>query len=441
MFSAIINAFKIEDLRKKILFTLFIVLLYRVGCHIPAPGVDVNLVAETVKNNAALGFLNLFTGSALQQLSVFALGVMPYITSSIIMQLLQAAIPTIEEWSKDEAGQRKITQITRYITIGIGLVESIGLLYTFRSAIRSVASIPGWLTPVMIVGSLLAGTALIMWISELITQRGVGNGMSMIIFSSIVARFPAALIESLKDTVTGAWKVWWQLLITAAVIIIVLLVVIFVVIYIEEGQRRIPVQYAKRVVGRRVFGGSGTYIPLKVNGANVVPMIFASAILTIPLQLSQIFPQANWLSKIANFVSPQSSSATAALLPWYSGWGNWLITFILIVFFAYFYTALVFNPIDISDNLRKQGGFIPGIRPGNNTTRYIEQVMNRITLPGALFLGCIAVGTSVVFALTKSPMVNQFGGTSILIMVGVALETMQQIESQLTMRHYEGFFK
>ncbi|MDR1412883.1 MAG: preprotein translocase subunit SecY [Actinomycetes bacterium] len=432
MFSAILNAFKIPDLRKKILFTLLIVLLYRVGCHIPAPGVDLDLVSQTVANNAAFGLLNLFNGGALEQLSVFALGVMPYITSSIIMQLLQAAIPTIEEWSKDEAGQRKITQITRYITIGIGLVESIGLLYTFRGAIRTIPSIPGWIAPVLIVGSLLAGTALIMWISELITQRGVGNGMSMIFFSSIVARFPLALVQTFSNTANTVWIN----VITAVVILAVLLVVIFVVIYIEDGQRRIPVQYAKRVVGRKVYGGSGTYIPLKVNGANVVPIIFASAILTIPAQLAQIFSSTAWLQKVANFLSGSTTGGV-----WYSAWGNWLITFVLIVFFAYFYTALVFNPIDISDNLRKQGGFVPGIRPGANTTRYIEQVMNRITLPGALFLGAIAIGTSILFSLTNSPMVQQFGGTSILIMVGVALETMQQIESQLKMRHYEGFFK
>jgi preprotein translocase subunit SecY len=275
-----------------------------------------------------------------------------------------------------------------------------------------------------------------MWISELITQRGVGNGMSMIIFSSIVARFPQALVDTFRD---GTNTLLANIL-TAVGVIVVLLVVIFVVIYIEDGQRRIPVQYAKRVIGRRVYGGSGTYIPLKVNGANVVPIIFASAILTIPAQLAQMLPNVSWLKSIASFTSGAALNQAVAG-PWYSAWGNWLITFILIVFFAYFYTALVFNPIDISDNLRKQGGFIPGIRPGVNTTRYIEQVMNRITLPGALFLGCIAVGTSVLFSLTNSSMVQQFGGTSILIMVGVALETMQQIESQLKMRHYDGFFK
>ena len=436
MFSAIINAFKIPDLRKKILFTLMIIIFYRIGCHIPAPGVNVATVAETAANNAALGMLNLFTGGALERMSMFALGVMPYITSSIIMQLLQAAIPALERMSKEEAGQRKITQITRYITIGIGLVEAMGMLWIFRTAVQDVPGAP-WLAPVMIVGTLLAGTVLIMWVSELITQRGVGNGMSMIIFSSIVARF----VPTLYQAFTKPGATWIDNLTLATITAGVLLVVIFVVIYIEEGQRRIPVQYAKRVVGRRVYGGSGTYIPLKVNGASVVPMIFASAILTIPAQLAQIFPGTAWIQSIASFTSGAAMNSGAIERVWYADWGNWLITFALIVFFAYFYTALVFNPVDISDNLRKQGGFIPGLRPGINTQRYIEQVMNRITLPGALFLGTIAVGTSVLFGVTGNSMVQQFGGTSVLIMVGVALETMRQIESQLTMRHYDGFFK
>jgi len=435
MFTAIANAFKVPDLRKKILFTLGIVILYRIGAHIPAPGVDVAAIAETAAANAALGLLNLFTGGALERMSVFALGVMPYITASIIMQLLKAAIPTLDKMSKEEAGRRKITQITRYMTMGIALVEAIGMLWIFQAGIVTIEGVP-WLTPIMIVGTLLVGTALIMWMSELITQRGVGNGMSMMIFSSIVAQFLPTLIDAFARNT--ALQNLGLISVTAGA----LLAVIFVVIYIEEGQRRIPVQYAKRVVGRRVFGGSGTYIPLKVNGANVIPMIFASAILTIPAQLAQMMPQVNWLQEVAIFASgPMFDPMMMDMLPWYAGWGNWLITFILIVFFAYFYTALVFNPIEISDNLRKQGGFIPGIRPGHNTTKYIEQVMNRITLPGALFLGTIAVGTSILFSVTGNGMIMQFGGTSILIMVGVALQTMREIESQLKMRNYDGFFK
>ena len=440
MFNAIVNAFKVPDLRKKILFTLAIVVLYRIGAHIPAPGVNVAQVAEVAANNAALNILNLFTGGALERMSLFALGIMPYITASIIMQLLKAAIPTLDKMSKEEAGRRKITQITRYMTMGIALVEAIGMLWIFR---EGVIDIPGaaWLSPILVVGTLMVGTALIMWMAELITQRGIGNGMSMMIFSSIVAQFIPTIIDAFAANAANGDVLANVIMI--ATLIVAMLIVIFVVIYIEEGQRRIPVQYAKRVVGRRVFGGSGTYIPLKVNGANVIPMIFATAILTIPAQLAQMMPQVNWIQSVAAFASGpmMMDAAQMAEMPWYAGWGNWLITFILIVFFAYFYTALVFNPTDISDNLRKQGGFIPGIRPGQNTTRYIERVMNRITLPGALFLGMIAVGTSILFAVTRNGMFMQFGGTSIIIMVGVSLETMRQIESQLKMRNYEGFFK
>lgn len=418
MFNAIANAFRVPDLRKKILFTLMIVGLYRVGCFIPVPGVNIEAIQSSVASNAALGMLNLFTGGALEQLAVFAMGIMPYITSSIIMQLMQAAIPALERLAKEgESGQRKITQYTRYLTMVIGLIEAVGMLVLFRGSIIVSPGIPTWLISVMIVVSLLAGTALIMWLAELITQHGIGNGMSLLIFASIVARFPISLVQSLTFG-------------NIAVTLLIILSVIFViaaVIYIDRGQRRIPVQYAKRVVGRRVYGGSGTYIPLKVNGANVVPIIFATAILSIPAQLSAVFSNVGWLVTAAGMLS--------------SGWLNWIVTFALIVFFAYFYTALIFNPLDLSDNLRKQGGFIPGYRPGDNTTNYISQVVNRITLPGALFLGVIAVGTSILFTVTKNPMVQQFGGTSILIMVGVALETMTQIESQLKMRHYDGFFK
>lgn len=418
MFNAIANAFRVPDLRKKIIFTLMIIALYRIGCFIPVPGVNIAAIESSIASNAALGMLNLFTGGALEKLAVFAMGIMPYITASIIMQLLQAAIPALERLAKEgESGTRKLTQYTRYLTMGIGLIEAIGMLYLFRGSIIIPQGVSSVLVSTMIVVTLLAGTALIMWLAELITQHGIGNGMSLLIFASIVARFPASLVQSLT-----LGNVAVTILISISVIL-----VIAAVIYIDRGQRRIPVQYAKRVVGRRVYGGSGTYIPLKVNGANVVPIIFATAILSIPAQLSAVFSGAGWLVSAAGALS--------------NGPVNWLVTFILIVFFSYFYTALIFNPKDLSDNLRKQGGFIPGYRPGDNTTKYINQVVNRITLPGAIFLGTIAVGTSILFALTNNPMVQQFGGTSILIMVGVALETMTQIESQLKMRHYDGFFK
>jgi len=418
--TAISNAFRVPELRKKIIFSLAMIALYRLGAFVPVPGVDITAVQELVSQNAALGLLGLFSGGALEQFAVFSLGIMPYITSSIIMQLLQGVIPKVEQWAKEgESGQRKITQITRYMTLGIALLQSVAMLGVFRSAITlptGPGAPPAWFTSVVIVLTLIAGTAFIMWMGELITQRGIGNGMSLLIFASIVSRFPQAIIQSVRFA-NGLLTV---------VLLAMTLLIIAAIVTMERAQRRIPVQYAKRVVGRRVYGGSGTYIPLKINGANVVPIIFASAILFFPSQIATL-ANVSWLTTIGNALA--------------SGWVNWIMEFILIVFFTYFYTALVFNPIDLADNLRKNGGFIPGVRPGVTTVRYIENVLNRITLPGAFFLGVIAVVPSMVFYTTKDPLVAQFGGTSILIMVGVALETMTQIESQLKMRHYEGFFK
>lgn len=420
MIEALVNAFRIPDLRKKILFTLAIIALYRVGAHIPVPGVDPGAVRQIVENGAALGLLNLFAGGALQNFAIFSLGIMPYITSSIIMQLLQAVIPTLERWSKEgEAGQRKITQTTRYLTLAIGLVESIGLLTVFQSESAGLGVQFDWLTRIVIVISLMAGTAFIMWLGELITQRGVGNGMSLIIFASIVSRFPATLVSSVT---LGEWY-------GTAILLIMSLVVVAAVIFMERGQRRIPVQYAKRVVGRKVYGGVGTYIPLKVNGANVIPIIFASSILLFPATIANFFPTVAWLKTFSNALS--------------DGWLHISLYALFIVFFTYFYTALVFNPVDLADNLRKNGGFVPGVRPGKQTETYIENVLNRITLPGAVFLAAIAVLPQILFTFqaSASPLLKTFGGTSILIMVGVALETMTQLESQLKMRHYDGFFK
>lgn len=421
MLTAIANAFRVPELRRKIIFTLVIIGIYRVGSFIPVPGVNLDIIKSQVENAATLGLLNLFSGGALEQFAVFSLGIMPYITSSIIMQLLQGVIPQIERWQKEgEAGQRKITQITRYMTLGIALLQALGLLTVFRPALGTgTAEVPLVFTNAVIVLTLIAGTALIMWFGELITQRGIGNGMSLLIFASIVAQFPVAIVQS-ATLGSGGW-------IFTVLLIVIVLLVIAAIVTMERAQRRIPVQYAKRVVGRKVYGGSGTYIPLKINGANVVPIIFASALLFFPSQLVYFFPNQQWLQTAANALA--------------NGPVNWITMFALIVFFTYFYTALVFNPIDLADNLRKNGGFIPGVRPGQTTVRYIENVLNRITLPGALFLGVIAVVPSMAFAATQNQLIQQFGGTSILIMVGVALETMTQIESQLKMRHYEGFFK
>jgi len=414
--TAIANAFRVPELRRKILFTLAMIGLYRVGAHIPVPGVNVNAIAEQVANTAALGLLNLFSGGALAKFAVFSLGIMPYITSSIIMQLLQGVIPKLEAWSKEgETGQRRITQITRYMTLGIALLQSIGYLSLFRSTLgMNLTFVYGF----VIVLSLIAGTALIMWMGELITQRGIGNGMSLLIFASIVARFPETAISSVQ-------------LGNPVLVVLLLLITVLVVaaiVTMERGQRRVPVQYAKRVVGRKVYGGAGTYIPFKLNAANVVPIIFASAILFFPSQVLALWPGA-----------PQAVRTAGDMLA--SGWLHNGLYFALIIFFTYFYTALIFNPIDLADNLRKNGGFIPGVRPGSATVRYIENVINRLTLPGGVFLATIAIGPTILFGATEVPLLQAFGGTSILIMVGVALETMTQLESQLKMRHYEGFFK
>ncbi len=416
MITAIANAFRVPELRRKILFTLAMIGLYRVGAHIPVPGVNVNAIAEQVANTAALGLLNLFSGGALAKFAVFSLGIMPYITSSIIMQLLQGVIPKLEAWSKEgESGQRKITQITRYMTLGIALLQSLGFLSIFRTTLNmNLTAVYGF----VIVITLIAGTALIMWMGELITQRGIGNGMSLLIFASIVARFPETAISSVQ-------------LGNPVLVVLLLLITVLVVaaiVTMERGQRRVPVQYAKRVVGRKVYGGAGTYIPFKLNAANVVPIIFASAILFFPSQVLALWPGA-----------PQGVRTAGDMLA--SGWLHNVLYFALIIFFTYFYTALIFNPIDLADNLRKNGGFIPGVRPGSATVRYIENVINRLTLPGAVFLATIAIGPTILFGATEVPLLQAFGGTSILIMVGVALETMTQLESQLKMRHYEGFFK
>lgn len=417
---ALVNAFRIPDLRKKILFTLGVIALYRVGAHITVPGVDPAAIKTAIESGAALGLLNLFAGGALENFAIFALGIMPYITASIIMQLLQAVIPTLERWAKEgEAGQRKVTQVTRYLTLGIGLIESVGLLSLFQAPVsQGGAGVAfDWPTRIIVVISLLAGTAFIMWMGELITQRGIGNGMSLLIFANIVARFPITIVQSLQ--LSSPLLVALFLLISVAVVA--------AVVIMERGQRRIPVQYAKRVVGRRVYGGVGTYIPLKINGANVIPIIFASSLLLFPATLANFFPGVAWLVKV--------SSALSEGPPF-------IILFaLLIIFFTYFYTALIFNPIDLADNLRKNGGFIPGVRPGKATVVYIENVLNRITLPGAVFLAAIAVVPQIMFLATNAPLLRTFGGASILIMVGVALETMTQLESQLKMRHYDGFFK
>ncbi len=422
MIQALANAFRVPELRRKILFTLLMLAIYRFGAHVPVPGISPGAIKGLIEGQAALGLLNLFAGGALANFAVFSLGIMPYITASIIMTLLQGVVPVIERWSKEgETGRRKITQVTRYMTLGIGFVQAVSYLGLFQApAPTGLGVVIPWPTRIVIVISLLAGTALVMWMGELITQRGIGNGMSLMIFASIISTFPQALVSTI---ITGTQ----QRYIMVAVLLLMFLLVVAAIVVMERGQRRIPVQYAKRVVGRKVYGGSGTYIPFKINGANVIPIIFAASVLFFPAQIAIMLPNVLWLQKVANSIS--------------GGWMYYVFFPLLVVVFTYFYTALIFNPIDLADNLRKNGGFIPGVRPGKATVNYIENVLNRITLPGALFLALIAIGPTALFRVTEVPLFEDFGGTSLLIMVGVALETMTQLESQLKMRHYDGFFK
>ena len=426
MLSSIIDAFKVPELRKKILFTLGILALYRFGAYVPVPGIPFNEFATRFVEGGGVSMtmLDLFTGGALSNFSVFSLGIMPYITASILMQLMQGVIPAVGRWAKEgETGRRKITQVTRYLTLGLGLINAIGYLLLFKSPAYGVvfsSAVPGWLTDVVIVFTLVAGTAFIMWMGELITQRGVGNGMSLIIFVSIVSRVPSAIFSSLNLTGSGMGVA------VTVLTIVVVLVCIPLIIFVERAQRRIPVNYAKRVQGRKMMGGQSTYIPLKVNAAGVIPIIFASCIIYFPAQLAALF-NVGWLTAVADAIS--------------TGWVNWILTVLLIVFFAYFYTSMVFNPDETADNLRKQGGFIPGVRPGSATVTYIKNVLHRVTLPGGIFIAAIAVIPSIIFYFTGNTLVQAFGGTSILIMIGVALDTMGKVESQLKMHNYQGFFK
>ena len=426
MLSSIIDAFKVPELRKKILFTLAILALYRFGAYVPVPGIPFHEFATAFQDTGvAMTMLDLFTGGALSNFSVFSLGIMPYITASIIMQLMQGVIPAVGRWAREgDTGRRKITQVTRYLTLGLGLINAVGYLLLFKSPAYGVqfsTEVPEALTNIIIVFTLVAGTAFIMWMGELITQRGIGNGMSLIIFVSIVSRVPSAIFSSAtltNDLGTG--------IALTIVILAVVLVCIPLIIFVERAQRRIPVNYAKRVQGRKMMGGQSTYIPLKVNAAGVIPIIFASCIIYFPAQLAAIF-NVDWLTTFANWCS--------------TGWLNWLLTVALIVFFAYFYTSMVFNPEETADNIRKQGGFIPGVRPGTATVQYIKNVINRVTLPGGIFIALIAVVPSIIFYFTNTQLIQAFGGTSILIMIGVALDTMSKVESQLKMYNYEGFFK
>lgn len=426
MLSSLVQAFKVPELRNKILFTLGILVLYRFGAYLPVPGIPFQAFADSFsQQGVSMVMLDLFAGGALSNFSVFALGIMPYITASIIMQLMQGVIPAVGRWAKEgETGRRRITQVTRYLTLGLGLINAIGYLFLFKSEAYGVVfstAVPEIVTDILVVFTLVVGTALIMWMGELITQHGVGNGMSLIIFVSIISSVPSAIFSSINLNADMGMGIAVTVL-----ILVVVLLCIPAIIFVERAQRRIPISYAKRVQGRKVMGGQSSYLPIKINAAGVIPIIFASCLIYFPAQIAALF-NVDWLTMAANAIS--------------AGWVNWILTALLIVFFAYFYTSIVFNPEDTAENLQRQGGFIPGIRPGQNTVQYIKDVLHRVTLPGAIFIAAIAVIPSILFYFTNNSLIQAFGGTSILIMIGVALDTMNKIESQLKMYNYDGFFK
>lgn len=428
MIEALANAFKIPELKRRILVTAGLLAAYRLGAHVPTPGVNGEALGQLFDQAAGtlLGLVDLFSGGNLRRLTVFALGIMPYISASIILQLLTVVIPALERLAKEgEAGRKKITQYTRYGTVALSAVQSLGIAIGLEGMVTpagiSVVPHSGWAFRLLTMTTLTAGTILIMWLGEQISEKGIGNGISLIIFAGIVVRLPSAIVGTYQQIFrTGELKP-----LTFIAILAVMGLVTAAVVLMQEGQRKIPVQYAKRVVGRRVYGGQSTHIPLRVNTAGVIPVIFASSIILFPATLAQFVP-AWWMQEIAQQLSP----------------GHLLYTILymgFIIFFAYFYTAIVFNPNDLSDNMKKYGGFIPGVRPGRKTAEYIDRTLTRITLPGAIFLAMVAVFPELLIRWFNVPFF--FGGTSLLIVVGVALDTIRQMESHLLMRHYEGFLR
>ncbi len=431
MFSGFASIFRTPDLRTKVLFTLGMLALYRLGSHVPTPGVDyrsVQTCIETVQGNSVYGLINLFSGGALLQLSVFALGVMPYITASIIIQLLTVVIPRLEALKKEgQAGQTKMTQYTRYLTVGLAVLQCTGIVALARVPGRLFQGCEEKIVPDQSIAVILTmilvmttGTVMVMWFGELITERGIGNGMSLLIFASIISGFPAQFVAIYQS------KGWF----VVALVLLVALVTITAVVFVEQAQRRVPVQYAKRQVGNKLYGGASTYIPLKVNMAGVIPVIFASSLLYIPqLIVSLSGSQSGW----AQWVQRNFTSGSEPLYL--------LFYFLLIIFFAYFYVAITFNPVEVADDMKKYGGFIPGIRPGRPTAEYLNYVLTRLTFPGSLYLGIIAIIPFAGFAMLGVGQNFLFGGTSLLIMVGVGLDTVKQLQSQLQQRNYEGFLR
>ena len=421
------NIFKIPELKRRLFFTALLLAVYRIGVHVPTPGIDGTALKSFFDSmqGTIFGVVNMFTGGALERLSVFALGIMPYISASIILQLLTVVIPHLEELKKEGAqGQKKITQYTRYGTVLLSVIQGFGIAIGLESMQSptgaAVVFVPGWGFRIMTVITLTAGTAFIMWLGEQITERGIGNGISLIIFAGIVARMPGAIGNTFRLLFQEEMGIF-----TLIILMVLMIGVIGFIIYVEQGQRRIPVQYAKRVVGRRMYGGQSTHLPLKINTSGVIPPIFASSILMFPATIAQ-FTQVSWLQSFSQLMRPGGIYYNL----FYVGF---------IVFFCYFYTAVTFNPEEVADNMKKNGGYIPGIRPGKRTADYIDRVLTRITLGGAVYVSAVCVLPTIL--ITKFNVPFYFGGTALLIVVGVAIDTVAQIESHMLSRHYEGFLK
>lgn len=420
MWDTITHALKVPDLQRKLRFTLLMFLVFRTGAHIPVPGINIEAIRQMIESGALFGFFDIISGGAFKNFTVFAMGIMPYINASIIMQLLTVVIPKLEQLAKEgDEGRKKIVQYTRYGTVLLGFVQAVGM--SFYLSRQGIVVTPGVGAILTVAITLTAGTVMLMWIGELITERGIGNGISLIIFAGIVSSLPAGIYTIIQYLKAGTASI-----ISVLFFMIIALVVIAGVVAMQEGQRRLPVQYAKRVVGRRVYGGQSTHIPLKVNQAGVIPVIFAMSILLFPTTISAWFPDNPFAATVTRLFSFNS--------PLYM-----ILYALLIIFFTYFYTAVTFNPKDVADNMKKYGGFIPGLRPGRPTAEYIERILTRITLAGAVFLAAIALLPNLVMSITGLNI--YFGGTALLIVVGVALDTMKQIESHLLMRNYQGFLK
>ncbi|MCD6337713.1 MAG: preprotein translocase subunit SecY [Candidatus Marinimicrobia bacterium] len=429
MMQSVRSMFKIQELRQRLFFTLFVLFLARVGAHIPLPGIDTKLlaVAASGMDNTLLGLWDMFAGGAFKKATVFALGIMPYISTSIIITLLGSVFPYFQRLRNEgEAGRRKITQITRYGTVFLAGMQAWAVanyLQKLQANYQSVVAYPGFGFIMMTVIALITGTMLLMWLGEQITDRGIGNGISLIIMVNIISRFPATISNEISLLRAGARDLLVEIL-----LIVIFVIVVGFVVYLTQGVRKIPVQYAKKVVGRKIYGGQSTYIPLRVNSSGVMPIIFAQTIVFIPNSLRMLFSNVEWMNR-----------------GWFTvdNWPYWVIYSIIIILFAYFYTALSFNPTEVADNMKKNGGFIPGIRPGKKTAEYLDNIITRITLPGAIMLSVVAI---LPYILMKVLDINYnlasfFGGTSVIILVGVALDTLQQIESHLISRHYDGFMK